>query len=198
MSVTKLLQQGALGAALVTSLCTTALAAINSPVPNSAYITQSGLDWAWAYPLPAANGLNLTYQSTQGWRLPTTEELAAAPAATDFLKASGNVPFNGNDPVSGAYFTATNTAYTGPGACATPYFSDSYTHCDWQDGNGQTYQPWAGLPGAQDFADQLVVRGTLAVAAPTPVPLWGPLGLALASAGVGLAGMFAARRRKGA
>lgn len=192
------LRRSAIAVALATSLCAPAFAAINSPVPASAYITQGGLDWAWAFPLPAASGLNLTYQSTQGWRLPTATELASAPAATDFLKASGNVPFNGSDPVSGASFRVTNAAYTGPGACATPYFSDSYTHCDWQDGNGQPNQPWAGLPGAQSFADQLVVRGTQAAAVPVPVPLWGPLGLALASAGVGLAGMFAARRRKNA
>lgn len=196
MAIPKLLQHAALGAALTTSLCTTAFAAINSPVPASAYITQSGLDWAWAFPLPAARGINLTYQSTQGWRIPTATELASAPAATDFLKASGNVPFNGSDPVSAAVFSAGNAAYTGPGACAVPYFSNSYTHCDWQNGNGQPSQPWAGLPGATSFADQLVVRGALVVTPPTPVPLWGPLGMLLASASVGLAGMFASRKRK--
>lgn len=195
MSIIKLIQHAALGAALTTSLCTTAFAAINSPVPASAYITQSGLDWAWAYPLPAANGINLTYQSTQGWRLPTATELASAPAATAFLKAGGNVPFNGTDPVSGAEFQARNAAYTGPGACATPYFSDSYLHCDWFNGGGQPGASWAA-PGATGAEDQLVVRGALVVTAPTPVPLWGPLGLLLASASIGLAGMFASRKRK--
>ena len=195
------LRRSTIAVALATSLCAPAFAIINSPVPASAYITQGGLDWAWAFPLPAANGLDLTYQSTQGWRIPTATELASAPNAADFLKAGGNVPFNGTDPVSGASFTATNAAYTAAasaGACATPYFGNGYSHCDWQDGNGQPSQPWAGLPGAQSFADQLVVRGTQAAAVPVPVPLWGPLGLALASAGVGLAGMFAARRRKSA
>lgn len=193
------LRRSTIAVALATSLCTPAFAIINSPVPASAYITQGGLDWAWAFPLPADRGLDLTYQSTQGWRIPTATELASAPNAVDFLKAGGNVPFNGTDPVSGAYFGATNAAYTAAasaGACATPYFGDVLRNCDWQDGNGQPDQPWAGLPGAQSFADQLVVRGTQAAA--VPVPLWGPLGLALASAGVGLAGMFAARRRKSA
>ena len=195
------LRRSTIAVALATSLCAPAFAIINSPVPASAYITQGGLDWAWAFPLPAANGLDLTYQSTQGWRIPTATELASAPNAVDFLKAGGNVPFNGTDPVSGAVFQATNAAYTAAasaGACATPYFGNGYSHCDWQDGNGQPSQPWAGLPGANSVADQLVVRGTQVVAAPVAVPLWGPLGLALASAGVGLAGMFAARRRKSA
>ena len=195
------LRRCTLAVALATSLCAPAFAIINSPVPASAYITQGGLDWAWAFPLPAASGLDLTYQSTQGWRIPTATELASAPNAADFLKAGGNVPFNGTDPVSGAVFGATNAAYTAAasaGACAVPYFGNGWNNCDWQDGNGQRYQPWAGLPGAQSFADQLVVRSAQAVAAPVPVPLWGPLGLALASAGVGLAGMFAARRRKSA
>jgi hypothetical protein len=26
-------------------------------VPTNAYITRGGLDWAWAFPLPAASGL---------------------------------------------------------------------------------------------------------------------------------------------
>lgn len=198
MSITKFLRHSALGATLAASLCTSAFASIDSPVPATAYITQSGLDWAWAYPLPAADGLDLSYQSTQGWRLPTAEELAQAPNATDFLKADGNVPFNGTDPVSGASFSAWNAAYTGPGACATPYFSDGFLHCDWQDGNGQPFEPWAGLPGANGLADQLVVRATLNAATPVAVPLWGPLGLILSSVGVGLAGMLAARRRKSA
>ena len=155
---------------------------INSPVPTNAYISQSGLDWAWAFPCPAAGGfcgdgsaIDLTYQSTQGWRLPTALELAIAPLATDFLFAGANVPFNGSDGVSGATFAFTNGNYTGDGACATPYFTNSYLHCDWGQGNGQPFGPWSGSPGASGSAEQLVVRQ---VPEPSTVAL---IGLALLS-----------------
>ncbi len=140
-------------------------APLNAPVPSNAYITMGGLDWAWANPLPAANGLDLSYQSQFGWRLPTLAELGGAPDATDFLILGGNVPFNGTDPVSGAYFSAVNGAYTSAasaGAVAVPYFSNTYSWADWQDGNGQLYF-WAGLPNAPAWADQLVVRNSQAV-----------------------------------
>lgn len=159
---------------------------LDVPVPTNAYITQGGLDWAWAFPLPAASGLDLSYQSTQGWRLPTVAELAFAPLATAFLFVGANVPLGGVDPVSGARFLATNANLTGAGACATPYFSNSFRHCDWQDGNGQTFGPWAGTQGAFSFADQLVVRAAAAVPAPASLALFG----------AGLIGLGAISRRR--
>lgn len=153
-------------------------ALVNAPVAANAYISFGGLDWAWAYPLPASNGLDLSFQSQFGWRLPTLAELAAAPLATDFMFAGANVPLGGSDPLTLASFSATNASLTGAAACATPYFSNGFRHCDWQDGNGQPFQPWAGSPGAASFADQLVVR------APVPEPASLALvGLALAAAG---------------
>lgn len=164
-----------------------AAAAVNLPIPANAYITMGGLDWAWAIPLPGASFPNaLSYQGSQGWRLPTAQELAAAPLATDFLFAGANVPFNGTDPLSGSHFSATNGAYTGAGACAAGYFDTPYTHCDWQDGLGQTYGPWAGMPNAQSFADQLYVRDANAIPEPAT---W-----AMLIVGFGLVGLAARRR----
>ncbi|MPN13636.1 hypothetical protein SDC9_160959 [bioreactor metagenome] len=159
-------------------------ALVNSALPTNTYITESGLDWAWAFPLPAAAGLDLSFQSSFGWRIPTLAELALAPDATDFMFAGANVPLHGVDPVSGAYFSATNAALTGAAACATPYFSNSYSHCDWQDGQGQPLAPWAGLQGAQGFADQLVVRN-----AQVPEPA------SIALIGLGLIGLVGSRRK---
>lgn len=164
-------------------------AIINSPVPSNAYITHNGYEWAWAYPLP---GADLSYQGTQGWRIPTPAELALAPLATDFLFAGGNVPFNGTDPVSGAFFGATNANYTlagSAGAVAVPYFSNNYLHADWQDGLGQPFGPWFGMAGAAGFGDQLVIRDLAAVPEPASMLAWGLI------AGVGAVGCRLRKRK---
>ena len=118
-----------------------------------------------------------------------------APLATDFLFPGANVPFNGTDPVSGATFQVTNAVYEAAdsaGACATPYFSTLYSHCDWQDGLGQPEGPWAGMPGAQSFADQLVVR-TDPSAVPGPIAGAGLPGLRFGS---GVLAWWRKRRKK--
>jgi hypothetical protein len=187
-----------LGVALFLGGTAGAQAALNVPVPASAYISQGGLDWAWANPLPG--GVDLSFQGGQGWRIPTPAELAFAPFATAFLKPTGNVPFNGADPVTGASFQSTNAAYTAAasaGACATPYFANSaFLHCDWQDGLGQPFGPWAGMPGAANFADQLVVRGVFVAPVAQPIPALGLESMVLLSIGLALAGFVAARRRR--
>lgn len=132
-----------------------ASAAINLPIPTNAYITVNGLDWAWGAPLPNSYFSDaLSYQGTQGWRLPTLAELAFAPVGTDFMFSGANVPLGGSDAASGSSFQATNGALTGAAACAAGYFNTGYSHCDWQDGG----QPWAGMNGASSYADQLYVR----------------------------------------
>src|SRR4029077_19517527 len=84
-------------------------ALIQTPLPANTFISFSGLDWAWAYPLSSASpGFDISFQSGFGWRLPTLAELASAPDATDFIFPGANVPLGGSDPVSGASFLFTN------------------------------------------------------------------------------------------
>lgn len=184
------LKLGIAAAAVALSAQSASAALIEAELPDNAYITIDGLDWAWAFPLPGdSSGFDLSFQSAFGWRLPTMEELLSAPTALAFLFTGGNVPFNGTDADSGATFQATNTDYTGDGACATPYFSNTYSHCDWQDGLGQPLGPWAGMTGAYSLAEQLVVRDADSSAVPLPGAVF--------LLGGALMGLGAAKRRRG-
>ena len=168
---------------------------VETPLPANTFITMNGLDWAWAYPVTATDGgFDLSYQSQFGWRLPTTLELESAPLATDFIFPGANVPLGGTDPVSGAEFQAVNAALDGAAACAAPYFSISgFDYCDWSDGKGQPYEPWAGLPGDEWWSDQLVVRGEM-VEEYKPVPTMGQFALILLILLTGTLGVFGLRR----
>lgn len=186
--ISKVAKRIAVAAMLSASFSSANAALINMPVAANAFIKFGGFDWAWAFPLPAENGLDLSYQAQYGWHLPTAAELTAAPNATDFIFSGANVALGGTDAATGASFSAVNVNLTGAAACATPYFSNTYSHCDWQDGNGQLYAPWAGLPGAHSFADQLVVRELLVSAVPEPETY--------AMMGIGFLALLAVRRRK--
>ncbi|WP_019140781.1 PEP-CTERM sorting domain-containing protein [Noviherbaspirillum massiliense] len=194
--MTRQLLRACTALALAGSFASAQAALINAPLPDNAYITQNGLDWAWGSPLPASAGIDLSVQGAYGWRLPTLEELAMAPLATDFIFDGANVPLGGTDAVSGARFTFGNSALTGAAACAAAYFSNTYRHCDWQDGKGQLYGLWAGDSGAWSFADQLLVR--IAASSPdqddTHAAIPEPATAALL--GVGLLGLCGARRRR--
>jgi hypothetical protein len=129
-------------------------AVINAPLPASAYITHNGLEWAWASPVNYQESLSWDFsvQGPLGWRYPTAAELLQAPGGMDFLFSGANVPFNGIDPVSGARFEYLSAEYLtaqSAGACASPYFQNSYAHCDFGNAPDQSLGPlpWAGQPG---------------------------------------------------
>lgn len=157
---------------------------LNISVPSNAFITQGGLDWAWAAPCaptePSCGVIDLSFQSGEGWRLPTAGELAIHPLATDFVFAGANVPLGGASP-NGAIF---HGGAPDAAACAAPFFSTVHVWCDWNNGNANL---WAGLPGTASFWETLVVRGE---GEKIPEPA------SLAIFGLGLLGLGLARRRR--
>lgn len=138
-------------------------ALVEEALPENAYITLNGYDWAWANPQPASletSTFTLDFQEQYGWRLPTEEELAQAPTPYDFIFEGANVPLGGTDPNSGATFEIANEQLTGDAACATPYFDTAATFCQWDDAvtaDGTVF-PWAGQLDADEFSEQLVLR----------------------------------------
>ena len=97
---------------------------------------------------------DLTYQATQGWRLPTLADFAAGPAPTDFIFAGANVTFGGSS-VEGTLFPGA----PGDGACAAAYFFHAgRNNCDYNAvssavlGNGG---PYTGFANAETW----VIRG---------------------------------------
>jgi hypothetical protein len=180
---------------------------VEAPLPDSAYVTKNGYQWAWMFAVAPDGSYagflpDMGYQASLGWRLPTRTELDLwAPTPSDFLFPGANVPLGGPDPVSDAWFAYPTAALSGPGACASAYFvdRDGYNHCDWGNGPG-VGEYWDGtglvdlsLPwwnssawataGSPTWAETLAVRR---IAEPATVSLLG----------LGLAGIGAMRRRR--
>ncbi len=136
----------------VAAVSAPASAAINAPVPSANYISFGSNDWAWASPCPPSGGaqgttcgngplLDLSYQGTQGWRLPTAAELAAGPSVADF---------------------GTSSAF----ACAAAWVNSSYTHCDYGDASGGAV---FGSKGGGNWYDETwVLRSSNWSAVPEP------------------------------
>lgn len=174
----KKFRQCLIGSALLMAVIPSAFSAplIQAPLPSNAYITKNGYEWAWVFAVAPDGSYagflpDFSYQSTLGWRLPTTAELALAPSPLDFLFTGANVPLGGGDPISGAWFAYPTAALTGAAACAAGYFvdRDGYNHCDWGNapGTGDYFDgsnwvdlslPWWGQTGAQAWSETLAIR----------------------------------------
>lgn len=157
-------------------------ALINAPVPEDNYISFGGLDWAWAAPCAAYGDscgvVDMTYQSTQGWRFPTYDEFLARPTVFDFGTADSF-------------------------KCASAWFSTVHSHCDYGDPDYPN-SPVAGVQpsgylfdygygitsnGSDPLAETWVVRGQATPGIPEPAT-W-----AMMIAGFGMVGAGLRRRR---
>ena len=161
-----LLAASALAFATITTPASAAIQ--NVPVPTTNYITFGGVDWAWASPCSPGGcysgaEIDMSYQSTQGWRIATAADLLTGPAPSDFLDGSGNV------------------------ICASNWFTNLFTHCDYSDGTGGYIWNAPGPNGQNAAAETWVLRdGNGAV---PEAATW-----ALLIAGFGLVGTALRRR----
>lgn len=163
---------------------TGANAALDVSVPDNATVMYNGLQWAWASPLGPFS-VDLSYQGSFGWHLPTPEELAMAPGALQFIYEGANVPLGGVDPLSGANWQFVSGTLDGSAALATPYFSDSYLHGDWCNGQGSACGFGELAWNGNSVNETLVVRSVGAVPEPAT---WAMMLM-------GIGGMGAAMRR---
>lgn len=78
---------------LMVGISTASATLTPGPVPNTAYITVNGLDWAWASPVNEQwwgdNELKLP-EFQDGWRFATDLEMAGLPSLADFTRPDGS------------------------------------------------------------------------------------------------------------
>lgn len=148
----------------------------SGPVASNAYITFNGLDWAWASPChagdPSCDSFNIN-GADGTWHFANAAEWALRPSASDFLRPDGNFAGTG-----------------GLMACASGWFSLSYTHCDYDDAVSGYYSSgpnMVGPQGGQYWDETWIVRGQV-VATPEPA--------SLTLLATGLMGIAAAARRR--
>ena len=148
------------------AFATSAQAALNVPVPVNATLAHNGYQWAWALPLGTSAQIDLSFQGSLGWRIPTAAELLLAPLARQFVYAGANANLNGTPaPGSGANWAFT-AGMQGFAANAVPYFNTTFFHADFCNGPGAgcglNEYPW----NSGNVAEFLVVRGMGAVSEP--------------------------------
>ena len=172
---TKIFAVAASAFALATA--TPSFAAVYAPVPTANYIQFGGLDWAWAAPCafqaPTCGAVDMTFQATQGWRIPTLAEFLARPKVSDF-----------------------------GGKCASAWFSTVHSHCDFGDPeNGGVNANGQAMGYLYDFGYNITQNGSSSVAetwlvrgAANGVPE--PAAWAMMLAGFGLVGSAMRRREK--
>lgn len=117
----KIAQMSVLGT-LVFALCITVCgtvsraAPLNIPVPSDLIVSSDGYEWVWASPCSGGcSTIDLSYQSQFGWGFVGEPVLALRPSPQSFL-------FDVNGPQSGSNLR-----------CASPYFDNTYSHCDYGD-----------------------------------------------------------------
>ena len=100
---------------------------VGQTVPANLIIVQNGLEWVWASP---CSGGCSTITLHSNWRYATDAELANRPPNSAFGSAGNEI-------------------------CATPYFDNTFDHCDWSDlaAGNVTSQPNGGSD------ETLLVRG---------------------------------------
>ena len=147
-------------------------AILDAPVDPADFLNINGADWAWAGPCapfsPSCGEIDLSFQGAQGWAIATASQIADVIAFSGGLSAFVDLFEPGN-------------------VCASRFFSNNWSHCDYSDARLGYIHNLAGLPDPNPAEEVFVVRGNL-----SPIPV--PAALPLLLAGIGLLG--AMKRRK--
>lgn len=121
------------------------------PLPDTAYITIGGLDWAWASPVNVQfHGSNelMPPEFQEGWRFATDAEMASLPSLADFTRPDGSL------------------------IKAPEYWNTYYTHVDPTDyAGGYVASQWGS--GPYDEYDTVYVRDVSVIPAPGALALVG-------------------------
>ncbi|MET0307734.1 MAG: PEP-CTERM sorting domain-containing protein [Sphingomonas sp.] len=146
------------------------------PVPDNAYITIDGLDWAWALPYNAVqdpyfySGIDLFYQGKLGWRFPTPEEFAIHPVLADFTFAGANGEAGLPPSISIIRYSGLYGVPTEDVACATAWFSN-LDFCNWDQAfQGHWYDPAAPFESQYVYQTLVVRPHGFVPAGPVPEP----------------------------
>ncbi|MDC1198759.1 thrombospondin type 3 repeat-containing protein [bacterium] len=87
---------------------------LGTHVPPHLIVAHNGLEWVWASPCSGGcSQVNPSAPPGEGWRFATDAEFALRPPASAFCPSGFNC------------YSALNQL------CASPYFDNSYHHCDW-------------------------------------------------------------------
>ncbi len=131
---------------------------VSTPLPDAAYITHDGLDWAWASPVNeqwwGSNEL-MAPDFHEGWRFATDQEMASRPTLADFTRPNESL------------------------ITASEYWNTYFTHVDASDlASGYVSSTWG-----HGVNETLYVRDADAPVVPLPgAALLGLLGLSVAGA----------------
>ena len=148
-------------------------ALVDAPVDPSEFITIGGADWAWAGPCapfePSCGVIDLSFQAPLGWALASTLQIDAVILAVGGLTSWVDL-FQVDD------------------ICASRFFSNSFSHCDYSDGDlGGIYNYSGNTFGEHPALEVFAVRVST-----VPVPAALPLFLS----GLGLLGFVRKLRRR--
>ena len=151
------LQRAIVAVVLTVGISGASAALTAGPLPDTAYITVNGLDWAWASPVNEQswgdNELKLP-EFQDGWRFATDLEMAGVPSLADFTRPDGSY-------IKAPEYWNTVFTHVDPGDYGSGYVASQWGHSAYET----VYVRDAGSPIPAPGALALVGVGLLSLVA---------------------------------